>query len=193
VASDTAACAAQNGRALGSVAPAGAASDRQLELAAALQQILLGAAGISNGGGSAESRAACEAYVDAVQRLMESNNAYISEVCSRVDFRMSFICACEARSRACVHTFLMVMSSPMRICRDITSLECYATQARVLSAWTRDTTKHTYQLPKGDTELAVCAAVVAEDRRRERAPGPPAEAGRAAGSAGHDGQGRRQP
>ena len=73
---------AQNGRTLGSVTPNGAAGDRQLELAAALQQILLGAAGsaIGNGGGSAESRAACEAYVDAVQRLLESNNAYVSEV-----------------------------------------------------------------------------------------------------------------
>lgn len=103
MASDTAACAAQNGRALGSVAPAGAASDRQLELAAALQQILLGAAGsvAGTGGGSAESRAACEAYVDAVQRLLESNNAYVSEVCSGDDFMMSSNCIRGSFSSLC--------------------------------------------------------------------------------------------
>ena len=84
VASHTAACAAQNGRRLGSKTPSAGASDRQLELAAALQQILISAAGsvTSSGGGSAEARGACEAYVDAVQRLLESNNAYVSEVCA---------------------------------------------------------------------------------------------------------------
>ena len=86
---DTAARAAQNGRMLGSSPPPGAAGDRQLELAATLQQILLGAAGsvAGNGKGSAESRAACEAYVDAVQRLLESNNAYVAEVCCGDDLR----------------------------------------------------------------------------------------------------------
>ena len=63
--------------------PSGAGGgQRHLEIAAALQQIIIGAAGsaISSGAGSEETRAACEAYVDAVQRLLESNVAYVSEV-----------------------------------------------------------------------------------------------------------------
>ena len=74
----------QNGRVAKGTMPHAAAGDRQLEVATALRQILDLAgdatAGNSSSGGSGESRAACIAYVDAVQRLLEANVAYVAEV-----------------------------------------------------------------------------------------------------------------
>ena len=76
--------APQNGRVPNGAAPHAPGGDRQLHIAAALHRLVAGAAdssAVSSGsGGSEESRAACSAYVDAVQRLLESNVAYVAEV-----------------------------------------------------------------------------------------------------------------